>query len=1249
MLGLNPKQCRLSDLKDDAAVVLLGEPGMGKTTEFELQSNGRSHSARDFITLNVDLERDEPVFIDGLDELRAGTSDVRAPFDEIRAKLQQLGTPKFRISCREADWLATDQGALQQVSATGSVTVARLDPLTDAEIEQMVEAHESRQMPTATFLARAGEDRLYEMTRNPQVLDILVTATQNAWPKTRAEVFQFAVERIVTEHSEAHQIATRTTRVTVPRLLDAAGFLSTVMLLANEPVFTSDTGDQTRPSLLSLDYDDFGALNAVTKSKLFKGAAGDVTYVHRSIAEYLCGVYLTQLIQTGLPLGRTLALITGDDGVPVSALRGVFAWLTTLSLSNREALMRWDPLGLILYGDINQFTTSEKRVLLEALAHSFDEAAQGFREIRGAGRAFTGFCRQEMRDIVIAQLTSTDRQEGHQLLTCCLIEGLQFDDATKVQDELLEVVRDASWIMLVRGRALDAAIAQDTSEPKLIQLAQEVVNGTIVDNDDDLLGTLLDRLYPTVITPNTVFDYLHPLKRPNLLGSYQQFWLDKLSRASHDELVPILLDELVARPAIIASQETEIHIQTLLTRLLSRGVTRWGEQIPRNRLIAWLTLGIDDFGTSRLSGRDKDIEQLRDWFSKREQLQLDLATSSLDDVRRQGVPPGELWRHFYKSHGLLQGATLTPKLHHWYLTQSLSDLDSPYTEELFRLAYRALEDDPTLQVRVDQISNEHRVAGWITQIHRERAEFEASQNEHRLARETHRAERDSEQQEFIDFIRGQLAVIRAGRAQLMVYHKLGMAYFGRYVDFPGGTPQERLDDYFEDDALVNGVIEGLHSCLVREDLPAPKKIFELNSDSRIHALALPLIAAVQERTKDNPSVVTMLPEPVLCLAVAIHLAHGHSEPNPWFTYLLTHLTELVGPVMRDYLMHQIRKGVEHVSLSYHLAQTEDYAAVATDISVDVLRTFPARAPAKQHGILEDLLKAAHRYDRARLQDLISEKLAKTNLSLGQRVRWLTMGALLDPDTHLTPLESLAANKKSQVATIRSMIAPDHREHDLTTALPSDTLVRLVRLFATSFPPVEFGSGGWVSPGMDATEHVQQLIVRLSERTDSIATSGFELYWIVKRENNRKEFIKRKHEDDIRNAFLLQLKPRLSEFQLTAEPEGQYANAKRADIKVIRPGANEINIPIEIKCSDHDEVWTAMKSQLEAQYTPDPGTDGYGIYLVFWFGPENTKGRRGIPKPASALEFQEQLIEQLPDGPARRLISVVVIDCAEPES
>ena len=78
-------------------------------------------------------------FVDGLDESRVGTEDGRTPLDNIRQKLDRLGCPPFRLSCRWADWVAgNDKEALKDVSPDGTVTAIRLDPLSEQSIKAIL-------------------------------------------------------------------------------------------------------------------------------------------------------------------------------------------------------------------------------------------------------------------------------------------------------------------------------------------------------------------------------------------------------------------------------------------------------------------------------------------------------------------------------------------------------------------------------------------------------------------------------------------------------------------------------------------------------------------------------------------------------------------------------------------------------------------------------------------------------------------------------------------------------------------------------------------------------------------------------------------------------------------------------------------------------------------------------------------------------------------------------------------------------
>ncbi len=69
----------------------------------------------------------------------------------------------------------------------------------------------------------------------------------------------------------------------------------------------------------------------------------------------------------------------------------------------------------------------------------------------------------------------------------------------------------------------------------------------------------------------------------------------------------------------------------------------------------------------------------------------------------------------------------------------------------------------------------------------------------------------------------------------------------------------------------------------------------------------------------------------------------------------------------------------------------------------------------------------------------------------------------------------------------------------------------------------------------------------------------------------------------------------------------------------------------------------------AQYTRDPGTDGYGIYLVLWFG-EIDRHRTPPPpsgvRPSGPEALKARLEETLNPEEARK-IAVCVIDVSTP--
>ena len=232
----------LTSYANSAAYVLIAEPGAGKTTAFkaEAASQGGTYvTVRNFRTFDDRPEwKDTTLFLDGLDESRAGRTDGRTPLDEIRRKLSRLGCPPFRLSCRWADWMAaTDKEALRDVSPDGTIAVIRLDPLSERSIKDILTNNHGVEDADG-FIDAARKRGVIRLLSNPQNLDLLSkSVSQGSWPESRKETFDQACRMLVLEPNGQHLTANPLTSDVGP-LIEAAGRLCAVQLISGAAGFT---------------------------------------------------------------------------------------------------------------------------------------------------------------------------------------------------------------------------------------------------------------------------------------------------------------------------------------------------------------------------------------------------------------------------------------------------------------------------------------------------------------------------------------------------------------------------------------------------------------------------------------------------------------------------------------------------------------------------------------------------------------------------------------------------------------------------------------------------------------------------------------------------------------------------------------------------------------------------------------------------------------------------------------------------
>ena len=663
----------LSAFREVPAYVLLGEPGAGKTTEFEQECDAlgiqaERISARRFAKADIAAKpewRNKVLFIDGLDETRAGRREATEALDEIAARLDQLRPPRFRISCRAADWLGpVDRHPLAEVSPDGRVTTLQLDPLKRSDVHQ----HLTDQLPGAdpvVFILEAESRGLGPMLDNPLSLESLIVATDNGgWPSTRSEAVEGSCRRLAQELNPKHP---RSAQTHPPEFtLDAAGRLCAIQLLTGADGFTfapaaentgfirvTEVAADIAEALARTDFD----LRDVFATNLF-APVDDQCHMpkHRQIAEYLAGRHIANLLETGITsVGRVrIALTSRIDDRIVTDLRGLGAWLGALSAEARSEMIASDPVGMGLYGDISEWPVDDRRTLLENLIDQarpedlrgirwFDKDERRYRDWTAWG--FGGLCKPDMINTLEEYVGPAHRAAVPSHILEFLLRSLtEIEDSWRDQLHRLvphvgELAREATTQPEVRLAALLAFTRIERRESEvtatLHSALDAVRDGRFADPDDEIAGTLLRLLYPQVITPDHIWEYASLMPRRPVGVENWKFWRNVLrDETPADELANLLdrfADDTERLWPVVASALAE----EVPWRLLVRALREIGQQTEFERLYRWISAAT----FRRPRTETGEIADLREWFrtndaTTQQLLKLAIARSADNQVGR---------------------------------------------------------------------------------------------------------------------------------------------------------------------------------------------------------------------------------------------------------------------------------------------------------------------------------------------------------------------------------------------------------------------------------------------------------------------------------------------------------------------------------------------------------------------------------------------------------------------------------------
>ncbi len=551
----------LADWQITSCLVLLGEPGMGKSSEWrqqlavtgklaqhlflDLKDFGSESSLREAIQESASLHQAQETnttFCLWLDSLDEGLLHVRTLTGELLRIFNRPNFPRtkfqLRILCRNVGWpagLTDDLAQLFPEQHTGG----RVQPLLLAPLsfEQVAEAAQEEKLDDKAFLAAVTKANAVPLALRPVTLKLLLNLFRlhgpnfgSAGSPRRSDLYEQGCRELC-----AQPDARRTIKApydTKERLLLAA-HLAMLMVIGNRRVvrLEPDAGDLLPTELglhevgqgntaqwagLTVPLHEDRIRDVLANTALFVPAGpGRVAWAHPYYAEFLAAWYLHQAqvpVAQLRPLFRSAADPTG--GV-VPGLQVTAAWLAALNPAFFDELLHLDPVAL-LQSDLGATSAPQRE---KVTAHLFTWCRglsifpQGI-EPHLPQLAYPGLGQQLLPILTDVNASRTEWELAYELAEACAVAA--------VEPELVRQCLDAAFPFRRRLTAL-GVLAKMGSPSSLQQLRALVKSIPVEDKNDEFRGKLLTMLWPDYLSGDEMFGLLVPSQNRGLFGNYKSF------------------------------------------------------------------------------------------------------------------------------------------------------------------------------------------------------------------------------------------------------------------------------------------------------------------------------------------------------------------------------------------------------------------------------------------------------------------------------------------------------------------------------------------------------------------------------------------------------------------------------------------------------------------------------------------------------------------------------------------------------
>jgi hypothetical protein len=571
----NPQARSLGALKDIGCLVLLGEPGLGKSTALRRERSDLLTGARDGgeLILDVDLGATgqeeilrskifgSEVFqswsqsdgtlhlqLDSLDEARLRIEVIA---DLLLEGLQAADVARLRlqIACRSADRHHRLEEHLAELFGPEAFAIFELLPLRAADVTAFAQ---DAGVDADSFIAEVVARNLVSLASRPLTLRFLLGAARQGGglPDSVTDLYLRGCNLLVEEPDEDRRSGSTAGTLSVSERVAIASRIAGAVMFSGRSGVLLDASTLPSADDVALDdlvggreitdtaaSDTFAANEPAVRETLGTGlfsarGNGRMGFAHQTFAEFLAARYLAARMSKEQVLDLLTLRESGARRV-IPQLREVATWLATLSPELFDELLPADP-DVLLRGDLALANDEQRMVLVRALllAAESETLNRWDRRIRGNLQALA---HPTIADQVAGVLFDpaaalAARELSAELAGACRLQGLADQMATLALEEDAPLPLRQATVRALEDRWPPPEVLE-----RLIPLA---LDPPACDSSDELRGTALSALWPKVLSAEQLFDSLKRPQNQTLLGFYRMFLRTEVMKGLADTDLP---------------------------------------------------------------------------------------------------------------------------------------------------------------------------------------------------------------------------------------------------------------------------------------------------------------------------------------------------------------------------------------------------------------------------------------------------------------------------------------------------------------------------------------------------------------------------------------------------------------------------------------------------------------------------------------------------------------------------------------